>query len=68
MFIIVYDFHAGAFLKCPVILCWGSHDVTGKWGKRGWSGPRSQMSLWNAQASEGLGFAQQKIQEQAIVK
>ena len=68
MFIIVYGFHAGAFLKCPVIFCWRSHDVTGKWGKRGWSGPTSQMSLWNAQASEGPGFAQQRIQEQAIVK
>ena len=42
----------------------GSQDVAGKWGVRGWSGPRSQVSLWNGPPSEGPGFAEEKFKSE----
>ena len=39
-----------------------------EWGSRGWSRPRSQTSPWDSHQVWVLGFAQERIQERAIVK
>ena len=41
-----------------------------KWGQRGWSRPRSQVSPWDGGCPPVwvLGFVQERIQERAIVK
>ena len=39
-----------------------------EWGVRGWSHPRSQVSPWDGRQVWVLGFAQERIQEQATVK
>ena len=39
-----------------------------EWGVRGWSHPRSQVSPWDGHRVRVLGFVQERIQEQAMVK
>ena len=63
------DFVNSGFLLSlmPLFMAYTSDSVTGKWGTRGQSYPKSLMSSWDG-PGRVLGFTQERFQERPVAE